>query len=119
MTAAHAAVSAALKNGRLTKGACEQASAECRGRVIAHHDDYARPLDVRWLCERHHGLHHSQHGPGRNRAQIAIKFYVSQDKAERLRQLAEKERRTQTVLLEEAVDLLFAAYENENHSVKT
>jgi len=24
----------------------------------AHHDDYSRPLEVRWLCKRHHAEHH-------------------------------------------------------------
>jgi hypothetical protein len=28
-------------------------------RVDAHHDDYARPLDVRWLCRPHHRLTHA------------------------------------------------------------
>lgn len=28
----------------------------------AHHDDYARALDVRWLCKAHHEQHHMQAG---------------------------------------------------------
>lgn len=24
----------------------------------AHHDDYSKPLEVRWLCPSHHKLHH-------------------------------------------------------------
>ena len=26
--------------------------------VQAHHDDYSKPLDVRWLCLTHHAAHH-------------------------------------------------------------
>lgn len=29
-----------------------------RVRYRAHHDDYSRPLDVRWLCQPHHLEHH-------------------------------------------------------------
>jgi hypothetical protein len=53
-TKAHDAVKYALRTGRLVKGSCELAGSECGGRVEAHHDDYSRPLDVRWLCKRHH-----------------------------------------------------------------
>lgn len=28
----------------------------------AHHDDYRRPLDVRWLCAEHHREHHRRIG---------------------------------------------------------
>ena len=32
----------------------------------AHHDDYARPLNVRWLCAVHHKQWHIENGEGRN-----------------------------------------------------
>ena len=35
-------------------------------KVDAHHDDYSRPRDVRWLCRAHHRQHHALHGPGKN-----------------------------------------------------
>jgi len=41
----------ALKNNRITKGVCEICGNE---KVEAHHDDYSKPLEVRWLCRKHH-----------------------------------------------------------------
>lgn len=49
-------VAYALRHGSLTKQPCEICGNES---VHAHHDDYARPLDVRWLCSEHHGQHHA------------------------------------------------------------
>lgn len=51
--------------------------------------------------------------------QTLLRFYTSQERAERIKKMCDKERRTQTVLLNEALDLLFASRDNENHSVKT
>lgn len=41
----------AVKTGVLTKGLCETCGSE---KVQAHHTDYAKPLEVRWLCALHH-----------------------------------------------------------------
>lgn len=49
--AANSATSNAIRDGRLIRQPCE-ACGEMN--VEAHHDDYTRPLEVRWLCRRHH-----------------------------------------------------------------
>jgi hypothetical protein len=51
---ARVAVSNALRDGRLTKGPCCLESPDCRGPIQAHHDDYTKPLEVRWVCRGHH-----------------------------------------------------------------
>lgn len=60
---AHDMVAYAIRTGALVKGDCEECGAPSD---VAHHDDYARPLDVRWLCASHHRLWHSINGPGLN-----------------------------------------------------
>lgn len=44
-----------IRNGLLTRNPCEVCG---ELKVDAHHDDYMRPLDVRWLCRKHHNEHH-------------------------------------------------------------
>ena len=53
--AASTQVAKALKSGALVRQSCEVCGAK---KVDAHHDDYSKPLDVRWLCRRHHLQHH-------------------------------------------------------------
>lgn len=48
-------VNSALKRGTLKKMNCEICGSE---KSHAHHDDYSKPLDVRWLCPLHHSLEH-------------------------------------------------------------
>ena len=54
---AHLAVQRALSSGTLQKQGCGDCG---HAAVDAHHDCYDDPLNVRWLCRRHHvRLHHS------------------------------------------------------------
>lgn len=41
----------AIKTGTLTKQRCEVCGSE---NTVAHHDDYSKPLEVRWFCRKHH-----------------------------------------------------------------
>lgn len=41
----------AIKKGLLIRKPCEVCGAE---KVHAHHEDYLKPLEVRWLCPKHH-----------------------------------------------------------------
>lgn len=49
---AHYLLSNAIRDDRIKKGSCEVCGT--KQNVEAHHDDYSRPLDVRWLCGKHH-----------------------------------------------------------------
>lgn len=49
---AYRLVFCALRNGSLEKKKCFCGNEN----VQAHHDDYTKPLDVRWLCKIHHIL---------------------------------------------------------------
>ena len=54
---AHRLVAEAIARGHLVKpSACEACGREIR--LDAHHDDYAKPLDVRWFCRKCHVAHH-------------------------------------------------------------
>jgi hypothetical protein len=50
---AHCRVKRAIDSGNLLRGPCEVCGVS--DGVEAHHDDYDKPLDVRWLCTVHHG----------------------------------------------------------------
>lgn len=53
----HKRVRIALARGDLIKGPCET----CGGLIVdAHHDDYSKPLDVRWFCRPHHNAYHTR-----------------------------------------------------------
>ncbi len=53
---AHSAVGYAKKTGKLIAQPCEVCGS--RKNIHAHHDDYEKPLEVRWLCRTHHNEYH-------------------------------------------------------------
>jgi len=62
--AAHLHVSNAVRRGELIPLPCEV----CFNThdIHAHHDDYSKPLEVRWLCNSHHNEWHRENGESKN-----------------------------------------------------
>jgi len=61
---AHCMVSNAVRDKKLFKEPCEVCGDE--DRLHAHHDDYLKPLEVRWLCPAHHRQWHIKNGEAMN-----------------------------------------------------
>ena len=55
--AAWLAVADALEDGTLIKQPCEVCGEK---KVHGHHDDYSKPLEVKWLCDKHHKALHKE-----------------------------------------------------------
>lgn len=55
---AHRIVALARDSGLLKAKPCEVCGAQYG--IHAHHEDYSKPLDVKWLCVKHHGEHHAR-----------------------------------------------------------
>lgn len=51
-------VEVALRNGSLKRGAC--IGCGTKKNVHAHHDDYSKPLKIKWMCPSCHGAYHSK-----------------------------------------------------------
>ena len=62
---AHAMVNSRIRSGAIIKAdQCE--CCDSIENLHAHHDDYAKPLDIRWLCPVCHKAWHSKYGEGAN-----------------------------------------------------
>lgn len=63
--AAHMILNIAIKGGRVKRGPCEVCGS--RRQVDGHHDDYTKPLEVHWLCHKHHMSFHQINGSWRDK----------------------------------------------------
>ena len=61
---AHAQVARAIRGGKLFKESCQICGSN--DGIHAHHNDYAKPLNIRWLCSEHHNQWHTENGEGLN-----------------------------------------------------
>ena len=52
---AHQAINNAIRDGKAQREGC----LFCDEKAQAHHHDYTKPLDVTWLCPRHHKIAHA------------------------------------------------------------
>lgn len=54
---ARKAVRSAIQKGKLERQPCEECG---EPDAQAHHEDYSKPFDIRWLCFKHHREEHGQ-----------------------------------------------------------
>ena len=63
---AHLIVGNAIRDKKLFRMSCESCGTD--DNPNAHHDDYSKPLNVRWLCSACHHQWHAKNGEGKNAA---------------------------------------------------
>ena len=61
---AHSMVNNAIRTKKLFKENCELCNRN--DSVHAHHDDYLKPLNIRWLCAACHSRWHLENGEAKN-----------------------------------------------------
>lgn len=61
---AHIAVNNAIRSGVLIPQNCENCGAS--NNIHAHHDDYLKQLDIRWMCSPCHSQWHAKNGEAKN-----------------------------------------------------
>jgi hypothetical protein len=110
MKRAHHAVKAAIAEGRLVRPARCETCAEATY-AVAHHDDYDKPLDVRWLCRPCHSRHHAALRPARP-VSVKVKVVLAPDVVAVLDELCAREERDRSQVIRRAVRAYCAAPED-------
>lgn len=79
-------VAVSVRAGTLAPQPCEACGA---AKAQAHHDDYQKPLDVRWLCQPCHRAHHAEHGtPDAEPGDWHVSLWIDRDQEAAVRALA-------------------------------
>lgn len=73
----HAIVTRAIESGILVRQPCESCGAsgvqaDGRNKIEGHHDDYNKPLEVRWLCQSCHFKWHQENNPIRRTVELPV-----------------------------------------------
>lgn len=66
---AHTTLSNAIRDGNIVRA--DRCACGFVGPLEGHHDDYARPLDIRWLCAPCHVAHHKAERARRRQKRLA------------------------------------------------
>lgn len=64
--ACHVLIGNAVRDGKLEKPNICEVCGISGARIHGHHDDYLKPMDVRWLCSKCHRAWHEENGEGLN-----------------------------------------------------
>lgn len=64
--AAHFVVDAAIERGELVRPSVCPVCRASEVKIHGHHDDYAFPMSVRWLCSKCHSAWHKENGEAKN-----------------------------------------------------
>jgi hypothetical protein len=90
------ATRAAIKNGTLIKEACQVCGDVD---VQAHHTDYNKPMDITWLCDKHHRELHREKPeitPGDNSGTKVFAINMTDEAIKLLDDLARQSFRTRS-----------------------
>jgi hypothetical protein len=97
----------AIKEGQLTRLPCRECGSTIA--VEAHHEDYTKPLEVQWLCRKHHARRHAEMNDKLIEG-TAIRVALDSEKHARLKAAAALRGKSIIEIVNEIIDKWLAKY---------